>query len=195
MWQIVNQLALCLLSLSESDLDGWRSRIREAIGSALIQFFELHLEPDLRISLRLVLPRQTHNLEESVEEDTSLPPAYKDAFYGAIRRFVALFIGKVGSGTPVVCTHRPLVLLFDDVQWSSADDISFYNGLLETERLLGCMLIFAFRDNEGSEAFLQSELRARLCEWCLWLVNWEFELKMVGRWASVSSADEVVGEA
>ncbi|KAF7986847.1 hypothetical protein HWV62_12562 [Athelia sp. TMB] len=159
-WQIVNQLALSLLALPEKELDSWRFRIREAIGPALVQFFEVYLDPELRTSLHLVPSRQAQ--EEAVQEDTGLPPAYKNAFYGAIRRFLALFVAKVG-GEVVPCTHRPLVLFFDDVQWSSADDISFFCRLLATERLLGCMLIFAFRDNEGSDAFLQSDLRETLC--------------------------------
>ncbi|KAF7986721.1 hypothetical protein HWV62_20268 [Athelia sp. TMB] len=160
-WQIINQLASPLLSLSEGELEGWRIRIKETVGSTLVQFVEVCLDPDVRVALRL---RQSPESSPPPNtEGTSLPSSYKEAFYGALSRFLSLFIAKI-DGSKVPCTQRPLVLFIDDVQWGSADDVIFFSHLLATDRLSGCMLIFAFRDNDGSKAFLDSGLRRRLCE-------------------------------
>lgn len=122
---------------------------------------EACLEPDLRSAIRL---QQSPMSSPPSSADTSaLPPSYKDAFYGAIRRFLSLFVSKV-NGVKIPCTQRPLVLFIDDVHWASAGDINFFSNLLLTDQLAGCMLIFAFRDNDGSDAFLDSDLRVKLCK-------------------------------
>lgn len=158
-WQIINQLALPLLSLPESELDVWRLRIRDTVGSTLVPFFEIFIDSDLRTALRL---RNASPSPENIT-DTSLPPSYKDAFYGAIRRFLIMFIGDISADEPSPGTRRPLVLFVDDVQWSSADDIVFYRQITSGNVLSGCLLLFAFRDTEGTEAFIHSELRKELC--------------------------------
>ncbi|KZP22944.1 hypothetical protein FIBSPDRAFT_469641 [Athelia psychrophila] len=160
-WQIINQLASPLLSLSEGELDGWRQRIRETVGPTLVHFVESCLEPDLRSAL--CLPQSPLSSPSSCVDSCALPASYKDAFYGAIRRFLSLFISK-DDGAKIPCTQRPLVLFIDDVHWASANDINFFSDLVATDRLSGCMLIFAFRDNDGSDAFLDSDLRVKLCK-------------------------------
>lgn len=180
MWQIINQLALPLLSLSEGELDDWRYRIRDSVGPTLVHFVESCLDPDLRTALQLQQsPRNSPDIGEG-DNSSALPPSYKEAFYGAIRRFIALFIAKPAddssSDVRITCTQRPLVLFVDDIQWASADDINFFINLLNTDRLAGCMLIFSFRDNDGSEVFLESDLRKKLCK-----CRYALQTKLLGK--------------
>jgi len=146
----------------------------------MMPFFAGCLEPDVRHALKLVPevgvsiydlePTGSERASASSTPTTTLPPNYHEAFYGAVSRFLAIFIkarrrkGKAAAAGGN-CTYSPLVLLVDDVQWSSGEDLTFLRRMMAESAVewRNCMLIFAFRDDDGNESFMDSQLRDDLC--------------------------------
>jgi predicted ATPase/two-component sensor histidine kinase len=127
--QCMEMLVRQILSASPSDLEGWRIRIRDALGAhgQLV----VNLIPDLA---RIV------GQQPAVPE---LPP--QDAqtrFVGVLTRFVGAFASP----------GQPLVLFLDDLQWLDAGTISVLESLAKTSDIRNVMLVGAFRDNEVGPA-------------------------------------------
>ncbi|MBP0595865.1 AAA family ATPase [Paraburkholderia sp. LEh10] len=127
--QCLETLVRQILSASPADLEGWRIRIREALGvhGQLV----LNLIPELA---RIV------GQQPPVPE---LPPQEAQTrFVGVLSRFVGAFASP----------GQPLVLFLDDLQWLDAGTISVLESLAKTSDIRYVMLIGAFRDNEVGPA-------------------------------------------
>ena len=183
---ILNQLLVRLLSLSAQELASWQASLIEAIGIDLLPLFLTLLHDDVRLALNLgsLGPAGSKGRKHHSNKHTdTLPAAYRDATFAAVRRVLALFTVKDDSlPSTSQARYRPLVLLIDDVQWASADDLEFYEQILTpttSSAATGMLLVFVFRVETGSNAFMNSSFRQRLCKLPFSLETTPFETEHI----------------
>ena len=114
-----------LLSKSDSELNGWRSALLEALGE------NGHLMIELVPELRLIIGDQPPALD--------LPPQQ------AQRRLQRVFRSFVGV---FARAEHPLALFLDDLQWLDAATLDLIEDLLIRSDPQHLLLIGAYRDNE-----------------------------------------------
>jgi PAS domain S-box-containing protein len=114
-----------ILGKSETELQGWRDALGEALGPNGL------LIVDLIPELELVIGKQPPVAE--------LPP--QDAqrrFQMVLRRFIAVFARE----------EHPLALFLDDLQWLDAATLDLLEDILTQSDIRHLLLIGAYRDNE-----------------------------------------------
>jgi predicted ATPase/signal transduction histidine kinase len=136
--QAIRSLFQRILGESDSELDGWRHVLRDALGvqgKLLVSYIP---------ELELVLGPQP--------DVSDLPPVEAQLrFRALITRLIAAF-----------ATHaHPLILFFDDVHWFDDATLNFIANFVANVEIRHVLLICAYRDNEVDrspkfKAFLNS---------------------------------------
>jgi predicted ATPase/signal transduction histidine kinase/ActR/RegA family two-component response regulator len=114
-----------ILSDSEAEVDGWRSRIRKAVGpnGQLI----VNLIPELEF----VIGKQPAIAELPATEAES-------RFHMVFRSFLGVFADQ----------SHPLVIFLDDLQWLDAATLKLLEHLITHPDIRHLLIVGAFRDNE-----------------------------------------------
>ncbi len=118
-----------LLTENEEQLDYWRARLQEAVGSngQLIT----NALPDLEI---IIGPQPAIPLLEPAETQNRINLVF--------RNFISVF-----------CQSRhPLVIFLDDLQWIDSASLKLLNYLLNDESLRHLMIVGSYRNNEVDQA-------------------------------------------
>ena len=127
--QAFQSLVRQILGKSETELQGWRDALREALGSNGLLIVDLIPELELVVGKQPPVP--------------DLPP--QDAqrrFQTVLRRFISVFARP----------EHPLALFLDDLQWLDAATLDLLEDLLTQSDVRHLLLIGAYRDNEVSVA-------------------------------------------
>jgi PAS domain S-box-containing protein len=127
--QAFQSLVRQILGKSETELQGWRDALREALGSNGLLIVDLIPELELVVGKQPPVP--------------DLPP--QDAqrrFQTVLRRFISVFARP----------EHPLALFLDDLQWLDAATLDLLEDLLTQSGVRHLLLIGAYRDNEVSVA-------------------------------------------
>ncbi|MFM0060890.1 AAA family ATPase [Paraburkholderia phytofirmans] len=136
--QAIRSLFQRILGESDSELDGWRNVLRDALGlqgKLLVSFIP---------ELELVLGPQP--------DVADLPPVEAQIrFRALITRLLSVFATQA----------HPLILFFDDVHWFDDATLNFIANFVANVEIRHVLLICAYRDNEVDrspkfKAFLKS---------------------------------------
>jgi predicted ATPase/transcriptional regulator with GAF, ATPase, and Fis domain len=118
-----------LLTEGEAQLEAWRARLAEALGSGASVVAEVIPE------IELVLGKQ--------------PPAPPLGPAEAQNRFRLVFQNLVGA---LAGREHPLVVFLDDLQWADTATLNLLEPLLSSPAVESLFLIGAYRDNEVGAA-------------------------------------------
>lgn len=138
--QVFQSLLDRVLTDPREDSKEWMANIRLALGSQWV-FFVSMLPPESR---RLIW-----------EEQTVSPPSlewskFLIAFRGWSRRFLQVFASK----------QRPLVLLIDDIQWLSDEEVDVWRGLMDGSQPLNHVLLVTMTRSGSPQPSTQTSLSA-----------------------------------
>jgi predicted ATPase/signal transduction histidine kinase/tRNA A-37 threonylcarbamoyl transferase component Bud32 len=121
-----------LLSETDSEIQSWKVKILEALGT------QAQVIVDVIPQLEAIIGKQPPVVELS-------PGSVQNRFSLLFQKFIGVFTTK----------QQPLVIFLDDLQWADAASLSFIE-LLITQRSnfneAGLLLIGAYRNNEVSKA-------------------------------------------
>ncbi|HYY26470.1 MAG TPA: AAA family ATPase [Chthoniobacterales bacterium] len=123
--QALQTLISQVLSSSETEVEYWRGKIRNAVGSngQLV----VKLVPELGLIIGEQPPVPNIPLKEA-----------QNRFAGVMRRFLSVFARR----------EHPLVLFLDDLQWLDAGTLKLVEHLVVHPDVAYLLLIGAYRDNE-----------------------------------------------
>ncbi|MBV8068995.1 MAG: AAA family ATPase, partial [Acidobacteriaceae bacterium] len=125
--QALQTLVRQILTKSETEVEGWRQAIRDALG--LNGQLMVNLIPELE----LIIGKQPPVPE--------LPPLdSENRFQAVLRAFLGVFARN----------EHPLALFLDDLQWLDAATLSFLENVISHPEVRHLLLIGAYRDNEVS---------------------------------------------
>jgi serine/threonine protein kinase len=127
--QAFQSLVRQILSKSEAELQVWRDRLREALGS------NGRLVVDLIPELELVIGKQPPVADLS-------PQDAQRRYQMVLRRFIGVF----------ALPEHPLALFLDDLQWLDAATLDLLEDILAQRDTQHLLLIGAYRDNEVDSA-------------------------------------------
>jgi PAS domain S-box-containing protein len=127
--QAFQSLVRQMLSRSESDLDAWRTEIREALGG------NGRLVVDFVPEVEAVIGNQPPVPELG-------PGEGENRFHAVLARFLAVFARK----------QHPCVLFLDDLQWLDSATLKFIEYVMIRPDTGYLLLIGAYRDNEVGPA-------------------------------------------
>ncbi|BGP46232.1 hypothetical protein JCM10450v2_002072 [Rhodotorula kratochvilovae] len=145
-----------LLSESEAQLTVWRRRLSRALGK------EARVLADVLPSLEHVFERDW--LEEQPAAPVLSPQESNERFQSLVQKVLRAFARE----------GKPLVVVFDDLQWSTPSDLAFIRSLahlggeddddpLTSKMANPMLLICCYRDNEvGPDHIVETELLAKL---------------------------------
>ena len=126
--EVFDDLVRQILTQGDDEIEAWRERIQEAVGSVG------QIVVDLVPSLALVLgPQAPVPRLDAASSDARLAAAFK--------HFVA-----------ALAAEQPLVIFLDDLQWGDAASLALINTLMGEDAPLALLLIGAYRDNEVDPA-------------------------------------------
>lgn len=123
--QAFQELIRQLLTESQDNLDEWKRRLMDAIGS------NSHVIVDILPELEQIIGLQPPVIELN-------PLEAHNRFLLTFREFIQVFAGP----------EHPLVIFLDDLQWSDSSTLDLLKSLLVTGHLQYVLFIGAYRDNE-----------------------------------------------
>lgn len=135
--QAFGQFSDHLLSLSQQDIEQWRTRLISA------------LKPNTQVIIDLI-PELEHVLGKQPELSLLGPDEQKNRFNQTVIHFIQ----------EVCSRHKPLVIFIDDLQWADVASLNLLRLLLSDRSSKHCLIIGAYRDNEIDDKHPFSQLMA-----------------------------------
>lgn len=139
--QACRELVRQLLSESSTRLAFWRERILHQLGGSIGVIMTL-------------LPELNHVLGP-MPMPSVLPTAEtENRFHLAVQKFLALFAGR----------ERPLVMVFDDLQWADLASLKLMRALVTDSELHSLLLVATFRSDEVADGHPLLEFQRSLAQ-------------------------------